>query len=76
MKQFRLRLIGATGEIRHERCFDSAGGTDLWRVTADAADRYGRTGEFLQVFDSRGDMVIRVGVSTARGMKTGARAAA
>jgi hypothetical protein len=76
MKKFRLRLINASGEIRHEHVFGSKGGSDLWRTASDSAHRLGRLGEFLQVFDEFGDMVIGVGVATARSPSTNVRAAA
>jgi hypothetical protein len=75
MQKFHLRLISASGEVRHEHSFGSKGGSDLWRATSDSADRFGRSGEFLQIFDEAGGMVIGVGVATARSSSTSAGAA-
>jgi hypothetical protein len=64
--EFRLRVIGDRRTIHNEQMVQSFDGGELWRAVAYFAARYGRDGEYVQVFDQDGDMVIRAGVATAR----------
>jgi hypothetical protein len=40
----------------------------VWPKLADIADRFGLPGEVLQIIDGNGEMVIRMGVATARSL--------
>jgi hypothetical protein len=74
--EFRLLLIGDGRAIRNERIVQSSGGSDLWRSVSSFAANYGRDGEYVQAMDEWGEMVIRVGVATARSSLMTASAAA
>jgi hypothetical protein len=67
VKKFRLQLIGVGRAIRQEQILKSVGGRELWDAVSSFAARSGRDGEHIQVFDDEGDMIISVGVATARG---------
>lgn len=66
MRQYRLRLIGMNGEARIEKILEQPTLTAVWLELAEIAETRGLDGEFLQVIDDNGEMVIRVGVATAR----------
>jgi hypothetical protein len=66
MRQYRLRLIGMNGEARIEKILEQPTLAAVWLELAEIAETHGLDGEFLQVFDDIGEMVIRVGVATAR----------
>jgi hypothetical protein len=76
VQMFRLRLIGECRTIHREQALKSVTGIDLWREVSFFAARYGRDGEHVQVFDEGGEMVIRVGVATARSSLLATNAAA
>jgi hypothetical protein len=66
MRQYRLRLIGMNGEARIEKILEQPTLNAVWLELAEIAETRGQDGEFLQVIDDNGEMVIRVGVATAR----------
>ena len=76
MAEFKLLLIGHGRTIHSEQIVQSSGGSDLWRSVSTFAAN-GRDGEYVQAMDQWGEMVIRVGVATARSslMATSAAAA-
>jgi hypothetical protein len=74
--EFRLRIIGDGRTIQNEQMVQSSGGSELWRAVSFFAARFGRDGEYVQAFDQNGEMVIRVGVATARSSLVMASAAA
>ena len=76
MAEFRLRLISHGRSIHNEQTVQSPGGSDLWRAVSFFAANYGRDGEYVQAMDEEGEMVIRVGVATARSFMLAERAAA
>jgi hypothetical protein len=63
---FKLRLVRRSGEVRLEHWLSIDDGRQIWSVLRSFADRFGETGDFLQVFDETAEMVIRVGVDTAK----------
>jgi hypothetical protein len=69
MLKFRLRLVRESGEVRLEYWLSVDDGKQIWSALRFLADRLGETGDFLQVFDESAEMVIRVGVDTARSVK-------
>jgi hypothetical protein len=73
--EFKLLLIGDGRTIHTEQMIQSSDGRELWRSVSSFAANYGRDGQYVQAIDERGEMVIRVGVATARSPIT-ARAAA
>jgi hypothetical protein len=76
MRQYRLRLIGLNGEARIEKVMEQPTLSAVWRELAVIAEALGQAGEFLQVIDECGEMVIRVGVATARSAASETRRAA
>jgi hypothetical protein len=76
MRQYRLRLIGIDGEARIEKVIEQPSLSAVWRELAVIAEALGRDGEFLRVIDECGEMVIRVGVATARSAAPETRRAA
>jgi hypothetical protein len=76
MRQYRLRLIGIDGEARIEKVIVQPTLSAVWLELAVIAEALGRAGEFLQVIDECGEMVIRVGVATARSAASETRRAA
>jgi hypothetical protein len=73
--EFKLLLIGNGRTIYNEQIVQSSGGSELWCSVSTFAANYGRDGE-VQAMDERGEMVIRVGVATARSSPMTASAAA
>ncbi len=76
MAKFRLRLIADGRSIQNEQTIQSPGGSELWRAVSFFAANHGRDGEYVQATDEDGEMVIRVGVATARSLPVKPRAAA
>jgi hypothetical protein len=66
MFEYNWRLIGQNGETRHQEKLTLPSPRSVWEALAEIADRFGKPGEILQVFDGTGEMVIRIGVATAR----------
>ncbi len=66
MLELSWRLIGQGGEIRRQANFMMPSLSAIWRELAVVADKFGHPGEVLQVLDPHGDMIIRMGVATAR----------
>jgi hypothetical protein len=66
MPEFNCRLISQSGEIRRQKCVTLPSLPAIWRELAAIAQSFGQPGEVLQVMDAGGDMIIRVGVATAR----------
>jgi hypothetical protein len=69
MLELSWRLVSQNGEMRHQANMTTPSLHDVWRELTALADRFGRPGEVLQVFDAHGEMIIRVGVATARGAR-------
>ena len=76
MAEFRLHLISDRRSIHNEQIVQSPDGSALWRAVSFFAANHGRDGEYVQALDEEGEIVIRVGVTTARGSKATASAAA
>ena len=76
MAEFKLLLIGHGRTIHNEQIVQSSGGSELWCSVSTFAANYGRDGEYVQAMDEWGEMVIRVGVATARSSLMAASAAA
>lgn len=68
MLEFNWRLISRTGEIRREDKLEITAFAGVWPKLADIADCFGMPGEVLQIIDGNGEMVIRMGVATARSL--------
>jgi hypothetical protein len=66
MLELSWRLVGQGGEIRRQAHVTMPSMAAIWRELTAIADTFGRPGEVLQVFEPNGDMIIRVGVATAR----------
>jgi hypothetical protein len=66
MLELSWRLVGQGGEIRRQANVTMPSLRTIWSELAAVADNFGRPGEVLQVLDPNGDMIIRVGVATAR----------
>jgi phasin len=66
MLELNWRLISQAGEIRRQSNVMMPSLSAIWRELAAVADDFGHPGEVLQVLDLHGDMIIRVGVATAR----------
>jgi hypothetical protein len=66
MLEYSWRLISPNGETRHQEKVTLSTLSAVWSILAEIADRFGRPGEVLQVIDQEGQMVIRMGVATAR----------
>jgi hypothetical protein len=66
MLELDWRLIGQGGEIRRQAKVTMPCLAAIWRELAAVAVKFGNPGEFLQVLDPQGEMIIRVGVATAR----------
>ena len=66
MLELSWRLISQGGEIRHQANVLTPSLSAIWCELAAIADNFGHPGEVLQVMDPHGDMIIRVGVATAR----------
>jgi hypothetical protein len=64
--EFKLLLIGHGRTVHSEQIVQSSGGSELWRSVYSFAANHGRDGEYVQAMDQCGEMVIRVGVATAR----------
>lgn len=69
MRNFRLCLVRRSGEVRIETSLSVDDGKQIWSELRSLANRFGESGDFLQVFDESAEMVIRVGVDTARSVK-------
>jgi len=76
MPKMILRLVAADGEIRRQEAAVFPSTSAIWVALADIAQELGRPGEFLQVFDDRGEMIIRVGVATAQSAASPSRKSA
>ena len=72
---FRVLLIGDGRTIHYEQIVQSSGGSELWRSVSSFAAKNGREGQYVQAMDEWGEMVIRVGVATARSSMITANAA-
>jgi len=72
---FRVLLIGDGRTIHYEQIVQSSGGSELWRSVLSFAAKNGRDGQYVQAMDEWGEMVIRVGVATARSSMITANAA-
>jgi phasin len=70
MLELSWRLISQAGEIRRQSNVMIPSLSAIWRELAAVADNFGHPGEVLQVLDPHGDMIIRVGVATARSAMT------
>lgn len=68
MLEFSWRLISRTGETRRQDKLELTTFSGVWPKLADIADRFGLPGEVLQIIDGNGEMVIRMGVATARSL--------
>ena len=66
MLELSWRLISRSGEIRRQETVTTPSLPAIWRELASVADRLGRPGEVLHVMDPQGEVIIRVGVATAR----------
>ncbi|HUO54376.1 MAG TPA: hypothetical protein VMU18_06535 [Rhodoblastus sp.] len=66
MLELSCRLVGPGGEVRRQASLTTPCLRAIWRELAAIADHFGRPGDILQVFDRNGDMIIRMGVATAR----------
>lgn len=66
MLEYSWRLISQNGETRHQEKLTLSAAAGVWPRLADIADRFGKPGEVLQVIDGDGEMIIRMGVATAR----------
>ena len=66
MLELSWRLISQGGEIRRQANVMMPSLSATWRELAAVANDYGHPGEVLQVLDQDGDMIISVGVATAR----------
>jgi hypothetical protein len=71
MLVYDWRLIGPNGETRRQEKLTLPSPLSVWKALQEIAEYFGCPGEVLQVFDEAGDMVIRMGVATARSMTTG-----
>lgn len=63
---YSWRLISPNGETRHQETLTLPSLPSVWKELAAIANHFGRPGEVLQVIDGNGEMVIRMGVATAR----------
>jgi hypothetical protein len=68
MLEFSWRLISRTGETRRQDKLELTAFSAVWQKLADIADHFGRPGEVLQIIDGDGEVIIRMGVATARSM--------
>jgi hypothetical protein len=68
MLEFSWRLISRTGETRRQDKLELNAFSAVWHRLADIADRFGMPGEVLQIIDGDGEVIIRMGVATARSM--------
>jgi hypothetical protein len=66
MLEYSWRLITPNGETRRQEKLTLSALPSIWPILAEVADRFGKSGEVLQVIDQQGEMVIRMGVATAR----------
>lgn len=66
MLELSWRLISQGGGIRRQATVLMPSLSAIWPELAAVADNFGHLGEVLQVMDPHGDMIIRVGVATAR----------
>jgi hypothetical protein len=66
MLEYSWRLISRTGETRRQERITLPSLLSIWKALEEIADHFGNPGEVLQVFDGNGEMVIRMGVATAR----------
>ncbi len=70
MLELSWRLVSQGGEIRRQANMTMPSLDAVWRELAAIADHFGRPGEVLQILDAHGDMIIRVGIATARSART------
>jgi hypothetical protein len=68
MLNVHVRLIAPTGAIRHEKRLVSENHKSLWRELSQIALTDGEDGDMLRVADEHGDIIVHMGVSTARDM--------
>ena len=66
MLEYSWRLISPNGETRRQEKLTLSALSSIWPILAEFADRFGKSGEVLHVIDQEGEMVIRMGVATAR----------
>jgi hypothetical protein len=66
MHEFSWRLVDANGATRLRETMRAEGISDLWTIVPKIVGEFGRPGEILQILDELGDIVIYVGVATAK----------